>query len=159
MADTQVLQNSIDTVKIPTKIRKASAKILTEYGYTVKEIEKLTGISKSGVDRLKRRAKKDIRDVDSATWDLVTQSIKKVLVAKQDKLMAKTLKEMERKVDSGKAPLGTLAFTYKVLAESNKPKESSGINVSGSTLNVQVVRGDVSYSSDSKAISTDNEAK
>lgn len=138
MPSTQIIENIKDSSIIPDKVKKASAKILTEYGYTVRAIAELTGLGVGTVHRVGKEDRADITEVDPETWNMAEQAIKKVIKAKQDQLAAKTLAKIEGKLNDDKAPLGTLAFLYKVLSEANTPKESK--NITNNNIQVKVVR-------------------
>lgn len=131
--------------KISPIQKKASAKILAEKGYTLEHIEKLTGMSKSAVGRLRGKTRGEITDVDSETWESVGRAINRVLEAKTNQLAAKIMGKMEHELDTKPIPFGSLAFALKVIGEIKNPKGQTQMTFNGEQTNVQVIRGNVSY--------------
>lgn len=115
----------------PMDLKKASAKLLLDYGYTERSVATITGLGAGTVDRTKNI---DISEIDPVVWSMAEQAVKKLLSVKRDLLSAKVLSQMEAKIDEGKAPLGSLAFVYKVLREADVPKNAGTTN----TTNIQV---------------------
>jgi len=143
----QSLQPITKNIKeVPEKVKIASAKILAEHGYSLNQIMELTGIPSTSTYRIMLKKREDLQKVDPDTWKSVEAAINNVLKMKRDQLTAKILGKMEHEVDTKALPFGSLAFALKVLTDMYQPKNTNNLNLNANNLNVQVVRGDVTYS-------------
>lgn len=123
--------------KLTEKVKKASLKILRDHGYSLPQIEKLTGVPTSTVDRI---VKGDLSDIEPEIWDQVGNSIARLMTVTQNKLALKIMGKMDHELDTKSLPFGSLAFGLKVLGDLMNPK---GVINQGNTINniqVKVVR-------------------
>lgn len=116
--------------KLPKPAKIAGSKALRELGYSVREIADILGISKSAAHRYLSKASEE-------RWDEWGLQIKRLVEVKEEKVAAKALRAIEKKM--GKARFYELVGLYKVIRELQQPRKGTAFRVEGGGLKVEFV--------------------